>query len=135
MPELIDRANGIAVSNAKRVIYASSANLMLANVDESLVFHAVTNILANALRYAATTVNVTLSTHDSWISLVIQDDGNGIDPADLPHLFQRFHKGKGGQFGLGLTIAKSAMTAMNGEIVVSNDHGARFELRWPKAAT
>jgi signal transduction histidine kinase len=135
MPELIDRANGIAVSNSKRVIYASTGDLLMANVDESLVFHAVTNILANALRYAATTVTVTLSIQGASISLVIQDDGNGIDPADLPYLFQRFHKGKGGQFGLGLTIAKSAMNAMNGEIVVSNEHGARFELRWPRVLT
>ena len=131
IPELIDRMQGIAVSASKHVVFKSTDRDLWAKVDESLVYHAVTNVLSNALRYAHSTVTVTLSAQNTKVTLVIHDDGPGIDPADLPHLFQRFHKGKGGQFGLGLAIAKSAMTVMDGEITVTNDHGARFELSWP----
>jgi signal transduction histidine kinase len=63
----------------------------------------------------------------------IADDGEGIAEADLPHIFERFYKGKGGSFGLGLAIAKSAVEFMGGTIAARNgEEGAAFEITLPK---
>jgi two-component system, OmpR family, sensor histidine kinase CssS len=72
---------------------------------------------------------------DEKIAVIrITDDGNGISPADLPHIFDRFCKGNNGNFGLGLAIAKSAVEFMSGTIQADNDqNGAVFEITPPQA--
>jgi signal transduction histidine kinase len=61
-----------------------------------------------------------------------EDDGAGIDPADLPHIFERFYKGRFGQYGLGLAITQAAVQAMRGTVTASNGlAGARFEVCLP----
>ena len=44
----------------------------------------------------------------------IADDGDGIDEKDMPHLFERCYKGRGGNFGIGLAIAHSAAEKVGG---------------------
>ena len=51
------------------------------------------------------------------------DDGPGIDPETLPHLFDRFYTGTDGRFGLGLPIAKSPVEPMGGSITAENGPG------------
>jgi two-component system, OmpR family, sensor histidine kinase CssS len=63
------------------------------------------------------------------ISIIVKDDGQGIDAVDLPHIFERFYKGKQGHFGLGLAIVRSCVDLMHGEVVAYNDSGAVFEIR------
>lgn len=100
--------------------------------DDVLLSQAVNNIVSNCLRYAKTEVKLTLFTREQQAVIQITDDGAGIAAEDLPHLFERFYKGKGGKFGLGLAISKSAVTAMGGRIVAYNLHpGAAFELLLP----
>lgn len=100
--------------------------------DDALLSQAVNNIVLNCLRYAKTEVRLELFTRKEDAVIKISDDGAGIAPEDLPHLFERFYKGKGGKFGLGLAIAQSAVAAMGGRIVAYNQEtGAAFELLLP----
>lgn len=102
--------------------------------DEDLLSCAVTNIVSNCLRYARTKIDVSLFLREANTVIRIEDDGPGISEDDLPHLFERFYKGKGGNFGLGLAIAKSAVQSLGGEIRAYNGKaGAIFEITLPCA--
>jgi len=68
----------------------------------------------------------------------VDDDGPGIRPVDMPHVFERFWRAPGaaaGGTGLGLAIAKSIVDLHDGRIVVTNrpEGGARFIVRLPAA--
>ncbi|MBA2720688.1 MAG: HAMP domain-containing histidine kinase [Chloroflexi bacterium] len=70
--------------------------------------------------------------------LDVDDDGPGIRPADMPHVFERFWRAPGaaaGGTGLGLAIARSIVDLHDGRIAVSNrsEGGARFTVRLPAA--
>ena len=100
-----------------------------------LLERALDNLLTNAIRYARTSVRVEARETGEGFALAVADDGDGISPRDLPHLFERCHKGKGGQFGLGLTIARAAAQAMGGTLTAGNtpEGGAVFTLTLRRA--
>ena len=66
---------------------------------------------------------------------MVADDGPGIEEEELPHIFERFYKGRNGNFGLGLSIVQSGLTCMGGNVSVENrkapEHGAVYKLRLP----
>ncbi len=82
------------------------------------------NIISNAIRYAKSSVYVALSCENAKVNIVVKDDGNGIPDTDK--IFDRFSKGEDGNFGLGLSIAKTSAQMMNGKIHAYNDGGAVF---------
>ena len=88
------------------------------------------NLMTNAIRYAMTTVTIEVTEEKNKVIISVSDDGKGIAPKDLPHLFERCYKGEGGHFGLGLSIASTAAAAMGGELTAANrqDGGAIFTL-------
>ena len=59
------------------------------------------------------------------------DDGPGVAEEDLPHVFERFYKGKDGKHGIGLAIARSVAEAYHGTLTVRNENGAVFEAVFP----
>jgi signal transduction histidine kinase len=82
------------------------------------------NLLENAVRYSpeGTTVRVHVGRSDYKARVVVEDQGPGIPAADLPLIFERFHRGEAsrsretGGFGLGLAIAKALIEAYGGSI-------------------
>jgi signal transduction histidine kinase len=66
----------------------------------------------------------------------VEDEGSGIDSEDLPHLFERFYRGKGsaGGFGLGLSICRDLVEGMNGKISLRshNGSGTTAEVKLPE---
>ncbi|HJV17615.1 MAG TPA: HAMP domain-containing sensor histidine kinase [Bacillales bacterium] len=82
-------------------------------------------LLDNALRYTKEgTITVSLTLKTEKIIITLKDTGCGISPHDLPHIFDRFYRAdfareKGGA-GLGLSIAKTIVTAHGGEIYASS---------------
>ena len=76
-----------------------------------------------------------MSAEESYVQISVLDDGAGIAENDLPHLFERCYKGKGGNFGLGLSIALTAARAMGGDLTAANrpEGGAVFTLTLPRA--
>ncbi|MFI3175785.1 MAG: HAMP domain-containing sensor histidine kinase [Bacillota bacterium] len=97
--------------------------------NDELLRQSIGNILSNALRYAKMEVVVSLEKTKTHAILTIADDGEGI--ADFQEIFTRFHKGEGGNFGLGLSIAKTAVDMMYGTITAGNENGAVFVIALP----
>jgi signal transduction histidine kinase len=57
--------------------------------------------------------------------MIVEDEGVGINPADLPHVFERFYRGKGQSegFGLGLSICRELTERMGGSISIRSQEG------------
>jgi signal transduction histidine kinase len=106
------------------------------NCDEENMMRAIMNIASNCLRYAKSTVDISFCETDDDIILYIKDDGNGIDEIDLPNIFKRFYKGKGGKHGIGLSIAKTVIEQHNAKITAKNREdgisGAEFIIQFDK---
>ena len=89
------------------------------------------NLISNAVRYARSEVHLTCRAQDGGVLVRVADDGPGISPEDLPHIFERFYRGKDGNHGIGLAIARSAAENYHGVITARNENGAVFEVRFP----
>jgi len=102
------------------------------------------NLLANAIRYAGpgSTCVVEVAEASDGPVLLVADDGKGVEPADLPRLFERFYRGDQARTsrgtGLGLAIVKHVVTAAGGEVEATSEPGegltvrARFPPEGPK---
>jgi two-component system sensor histidine kinase TctE len=96
---------------------------------------ALSNLIDNALRYTPRGTRITLRVQPDGAGalLVVEDDGPGLTPQDMPHVFQRFWRGSPlpGGCGLGLSIVREVARRHGGEAVVVNlqPRGLRIELR------
>ncbi len=129
----IERMNGIALKNNIKIVSTGQSENIGIFGDEELLSHAITNILSNCIRYASTTIKIESSITDSKVlEIKISDDGSGFDENELPSIFERFYKGKKGNFGLGLAISRNAVEKHNGSISAENTvNGAMFTLQIP----
>jgi signal transduction histidine kinase len=105
--------------------------------DETRIRHALDNLLDNAIKFtpAGGSVRLQLSTAAGWVTLAVEDDGPGIPSEDLPHVFERFHRGMNSAgipgSGLGLAIVKAIVEIHQGKVIVeSTEHGTRVEMRF-----
>ena len=105
---------------------------VMVSCDDTRLRRAVTNILSNGVRYAHSQLHLTCRTEKRHVTIRIQDDGDGIAEADLPHIFDRFYMGKSGKSGIGLALAKEIIHLHKGTIRAYNgDSGAVFEISIP----
>lgn len=99
---------------------------------------AISNILKNCIDHSIDNSDVIVTIEDNKIysKITIKDNGDGIDKDDLPHIFERFYKGKNAtpdSIGIGLSLAKTIIEKDNGTInVESNDKGSIFKIRYFK---
>lgn len=132
LKDYAQRMGGLAAKYEKLLELDLPDAPLHAKAEDTLLSQAVMNIISNGLRYAKTHVTVKLFRKGSEAVIGISDDGGGIADADLPRVFDRFYKGKQGNSGLGLAIAKSAVETMGGRISAFNDSaGAVFEIALP----
>jgi two-component system, OmpR family, sensor histidine kinase BaeS len=108
--------------------YAPS--LPRATADEQRVRQVLTNLVANALAHTASGGHVTVaarpasSSTEGHVEVSVSDDGSGIAPELLPHVFDRFAKDDGsGGTGLGLAICRDLVEAMGGHINIESAAG------------
>lgn len=109
------------------VTLGSDPGLPLMDIDPLRIREVVTNLLSNAVRFSpgGTTVRVEAEARPDAVLVRVRDDGAGIPADDLPHIFDRFYKGTAsGGSGLGLTIARSLVTAHGGTIVAESRAGS-----------
>jgi signal transduction histidine kinase len=83
------------------------------------------NLVQNALKFAKQRIVLTVESVDGWARLSVADDGPGIAPEDLPHVFERLYvsrhrpQRKEVGSGLGLAIVRELVTAMGGTVSAS----------------
>jgi signal transduction histidine kinase len=105
---------------------------VMVSCDDTRLRRAVTNILSNGVRYARSELRLTCRTEKRHATIRIQDNGDGIAEADLPHIFDRFYMGKSGKSGIGLALTKEIIHLHKGTIRAYNgDGGAVFEITIP----
>ena len=105
------------------------------NCDEVQLRRAFTNIITNALRYAKKEIQIECKADRGKAIVRIRDDGEGIAPELLPHIFDRFYSTRKGGAGIGLSLAKEIVSLHKGTISASNDGGALFEISLPLRKT
>ena len=105
---------------------------IMVKCDDTQMRRAVTNILTNGLRYARSELRLTCRADRRQVTIRIQDDGDGIAEADLPHIFDRFYMGRSGKSGIGLALTREIIHLHKGTIRAHNgDTGAVFEISIP----
>lgn len=130
--ERLERIEGLAYSkNIKLVFHPEKEHTII--TDAMLLERAFSNVLSNCIRYASEKVTVEVKERKDRLILSVADDGPGLNSEELEHLFDRFYKGKGGNHGLGLAIAKCSLEYMGGDVeAISSIAGAAFEIILPQ---
>jgi two-component system OmpR family sensor kinase len=114
--------------------------------DRDRLEQALQNLAANALRYApeGTAMALAATASDGYLTFTVADEGPGIAPEHLPHVFDRFYKaeasrsirkapGGSGGSGLGLSIVKAIVERHGGRIAVASGPGRTvFTLEFPR---
>jgi signal transduction histidine kinase len=117
----IDRAQALDV-----VVEGANGSVLC---DRERILQVFSNLIGNAMKFTPRggTITVGMDRYDSRTARFrVSDTGVGIDPADLPHLFERFQRRRGarrGGTGLGLSIAKAIVAAHGGTIWVHSRAG------------
>lgn len=139
--ELIDRAiTPLAIPMELRDLHLQ-INCTDASFTGDLVWtaEALGNLLKNCMEHTPVggTITVTAEQTALYTAITVEDTGPGFDPEDLPHIFERFYKGKNAPentYGIGLALARTIVTAQNGTIQAMNsDHGAKFIIKFYKS--
>ena len=110
----------------------------LLHCDPVWTVEAIGNILKNAIEHTPPGGTVTLSGRDTPIftEIVIEDQGGGFPPEELPRIFERFYRGEGADpksCGIGLFLSRSILAAQNASIRAENrGDGASFTIKFYK---
>ena len=98
---------------------------------------AFSNIIKNCIEHSKDNSNILIEVDENnvYSQVVIRDNGTGIDKEDLPHIFERFYKGKNSSnesCGIGLSLAKSIIEKSNGNIYVESKvgKGSTFTIKY-----
>jgi signal transduction histidine kinase len=134
------------LAEEKEVTLATSPALGLPPVlvDRVRLRQVLHNLVGNALRHTPPggTITMSVGSEESGAALTIADNGEGIDPHAIAHIFDRFYRTdpsrsrETGGSGLGLAIAKALVETQGGSIEASSPglgHGSVFTLRLPYA--
>lgn len=108
-------------------------------VDQKWTSEALSNVVKNCIEHTPIGGTVGISWEDSALfsQIRISDNGSGINPQDLPFVFERFYKGRRSgkeSIGIGLAMTKSIVLAQGGCIETQNrdPHGAQFTIKFYK---
>ncbi len=131
-----------AESAGLRLTFAPGRDLPPLQGERNQLAQVITNLVANAISYTpAGEVYVRTDLKSEQVCLQVRDTGMGIDPEDVPHLFERFYRGKQtGQSdipgsGLGLAIVKEIVDLHQGHVEVDSQvgQGSTFRVWLPLA--
>jgi signal transduction histidine kinase len=135
---IIDSFAHQAESQGQDLSLELSSDLPLVDADPQRVRQVVANLVSNALRHAPQSGQVVVSARQqvSVVQVSVADNGPGIAPADLPHVFDRFWQGVQARTdgsGLGLAIARELVRAHGGRIWVESTpgNGSAFHFTLP----
>jgi two-component system, OmpR family, sensor histidine kinase KdpD len=139
----LERASKILSKH--RIEVEINSELPMVTVDAVLFEQVLFNLLDNASKYAPADTTITIR---SWsdretVCLQVMDEGEGIPPADLARIFDKFYRARKGDqvragTGLGLAISRGFIEAMHGQIAAANRpdrSGAVFTITLPSPRT
>jgi signal transduction histidine kinase len=136
---LVEHHDG--TTETHRIIAEVPAGAVVADVAPAKLERAVHNLLTNAVKYSpeGSTVRLTLEADATESRITVADEGIGIPADDVPHVFDRFHRGANatgrvGGLGLGLTSVMRAVRAHDGRVRVDSTegHGTTFTIHLPR---
>ena len=138
-----DTVKGFAGRLRERGLTCSvSGKVSEVHADAGKIMQAVSNIISNAINYSCEngTIRISVEDTDTDSVIIIEDNGIGISPDDLGHIFERFYRAdrsrarRTGGAGIGLTIARAIIQAHGGNITAESreGEGSKFTLSLPK---
>lgn len=126
------------VAKGRKLTLSSTPGLFVLG-DRALITQALVNLVENAVKYSIPDGEIcliaTAGVNDT-VRIVVEDEGPGIPPEDLPYVFQRYYRAESARrirgSGLGLTIVKSFIELCGGSVAVESfEGGARFIVTLP----
>ena len=114
--------------------------LPVIEVDTSKLHRVLANLLDNAIKFSGNkgTATITAREKEREVMVAVSDEGIGIEPDDLPHIFDVFHRGRTSSgtegHGLGLATVKAIVEGHGGRVVVASqpNQGTTFTVFLPK---
>jgi CheY-like chemotaxis protein len=131
-PALEERAHQLSVSMPSRGL--------LIDADDQRMAQVFANLLTNAAKYTEPggRIQVSAQAQDRRVRVVVRDSGVGIDPRQLPHIFDLFVQGRpglaSGGLGIGLSIVRNLVTLHGGTVTAHSEgpgKGSEFVVELP----
>jgi PAS domain S-box-containing protein len=142
--EVVDTVRETASARGITVEAAVASSLPPLKGDAQRLQQVLWNLLSNAVKFVPDGGRIVLSVRSDAgaVEIVVEDDGPGIDPGFLPHVFEQFRQADSsttrehGGLGLGLSIARHLVELHDGQISAANrpQGGAAFTVRLPAAS-
>lgn len=133
----------LAADNLQELLAGSGTSVEIPELGERMVvadldwtMEAVMNLMKNCMEHGqGGTVHCSYAQNPLYTEILIWDEGEGFAREDLPHLFERFYRGRNageGGVGIGLALSKEIVERQNGTIRAKNgpDGGALFEIHF-----
>jgi signal transduction histidine kinase len=109
---------------------------IIVTVDFNWTAEAILNIVKNCMEHTPSGGSITITGQQNplYTEITVSDNGEGIDKEDMPHIFERFYKGKNAgpdSIGIGLAMSKIILNSQNGNVSADSDveTGTRFFIR------
>ncbi|MCM3711752.1 two-component system histidine kinase PnpS [Sporosarcina luteola] len=145
VPDVVNNAvkiiNGLLERKSMGIVINNQSKIVI-DADADRLIQVMVNLLTNAINYSKEHTTITINVSESYDEAIIEvkDEGMGIDPTELPRLFERFYRvdrarsRDSGGTGLGLAIVKHLIEAHGGKVAVESELGAGsiFTIRLPK---
>ena len=128
------------IAGRRPVTFEMPPDLPPAYVDPDRLDQVLANLVSNALKFSppGSPISVEARATRDTVELVVTDRGQGMSPADLASVFQKFHRGAGAEgipgTGLGLYVSKAVLEAQDGRLLAASEpgKGSRFTVVLPR---
>ncbi len=131
LPRLVDKAVEhllvlMDIKGQELVVEGNPETYFLGDLEWTA--EAMANLVKNCVEHTPTggTIRIRYESSALYTQVVLSDTGEGVDAEDLPHIFERFYKGKNSSkdsVGIGLAMAKNIISRQNGTIEASSEPG------------
>jgi signal transduction histidine kinase len=112
----------VALRNGMELSAVITDNVPVVHGDADAIAQLVWNILQNAITHSeAKVIRLSVEADGEGVKITVNDDGAGVEPAILPHIFERGIIGKKGGSGIGLSICREIAKQHGGEITVKSE--------------
>jgi len=124
--ETVESYFSVLNKNNNRLILRIPIDIPNVSADYSRLQRVFVNLISNALRHTKNgAILIKAEQNEKYVTVTVKDNGCGISPEDLPHIWERYYKGKNSVTGtgLGLFICKFIVESHGGEIHAESEFG------------